>query len=521
MMTPAILLDSIKFEQLRRLAEGSLYEFTKQAWHVIEPGSKFVGGWHLESVSEHLEAVSNGEIRDLIINMPPRHMKSIQVAVMWPVWTWVLQPEHRWLFASYAGSLSVRDSLKCRRLMQSPWFQARWGDKFKLTGDQNAKTFFENDKSGYRFATSVGAATTGHGGDTLVVDDPHNSLEAQSTAVRESVLDWWDQAMSTRLNNPNTGSRVIVQQRLHEADLAGHLLKKGGWEHLCLPAEWDGKKRTTSLGSYDPRTVVGDLLWPAHFDGIALRKLKLDLGVYGAAGQLQQQPAPSGGGILKTDHLQLWPANKQLPDIFHVLQSYDTAYTEKTSGDPSACVVFGVFEHKSLRCALVLDCWAENMGYPQLRKKILADWKAVYGGIKGDHLHPGRRPDEIMVEAKSSGQSLLQDLNAANIPAFGYNPGNADKIARAHQAAPIVELDVIYVLESKKEPGQPVTWVRQLVDQLTRFPKAEHDDLTDCFTQGIIRLRDQDFFETDYHEEPQAESYDYHANKKKGNPYNA
>ena len=219
---------ALQKEQQRRDASRSLDDFTKAAWHVIEPGTPYVDGWHLTAISEHLEAINKGHIRNLLINIPPRHMKSIQVAVMWPVFTWINRPDFRWLFASYAGSLSVRDSLKCRRLIESPWFQDLWGDRFQLTGDQNAKTFFENDHSGYRFATSVGASTTGHGGDCIVVDDPHNALEANSDAMRESTLEWWDQAMSTRLNNPKTGAKVVVMQRLHEKDLSGHILSQGG-----------------------------------------------------------------------------------------------------------------------------------------------------------------------------------------------------------------------------------------------------------------------------------------------------
>jgi hypothetical protein len=210
MASPIILLDAVRKEKLKRQAEVSLIEFTKQAWNIIEPGTPYIGNWHLDTISEHLMAITRGEIRNLLINIPPRHMKSIQVAVMWPVWVWITNPACRWLFASYSASLSVRDSLKCRRLMESPWFKENWGDRFSLTGDQNVKTFFENNKSGYRMATSTNAATTGHGGDVIVVDDPHNALEAQSDTMRESTLEWWDQAMSTRLNNPKTGAKVAA-----------------------------------------------------------------------------------------------------------------------------------------------------------------------------------------------------------------------------------------------------------------------------------------------------------------------
>ena len=225
----ASLKEAVAFEINKRKAENSLIEFMRQAWDIIEPGTTYVDGWHLHAICDHLQAVSEGKIRNLIINMPPRHCKSILVAVMWPVWTWIRHPEFRWLYASYSGNLSMRDSLKCRRLIQSAWFQERWGEKFGLIGDQNTKTFYENDKYGYRFATSVGGTTTGMGGSAIVVDDPHSAMEAQSDVIREGVLEWWDQAMSTRLNNPKTGAKVIVMQRLHERDLTGHLLKQGGY----------------------------------------------------------------------------------------------------------------------------------------------------------------------------------------------------------------------------------------------------------------------------------------------------
>ena len=242
----------------RELASRSLREFIRQAWSTVEPATEFVPGWHLDAICDHLEAVTRGGLRNLVINIPPRHMKSLAVAVFWPCWEWISWPERRWLFSSYAASLSIRDSLKCRRLIESPWYQANWGDRFQLTSDQNAKQRFENNKSGYRLATSVGGAATGEGGDRIVVDDPHNVGEAESDLVRRAALDWWDQVMSTRLNDPKTGAKVIVMQRVHEADLTGHVLEQGGYELLCLPAEWEeGSTRVTSIGWSDPRSRTG------------------------------------------------------------------------------------------------------------------------------------------------------------------------------------------------------------------------------------------------------------------------
>ena len=194
------------------------------------------------------------------------------------------------------ASLSIRASLKCRRLVESPWYQANWGDRFQLTGDQNAKQRFENNKSGYRLATSVGGTATGEGGDRIVVDDPHNVNEAESELVRRGVLEWWDQVMSTRLNDPKRGTKVIVMQRVHEADLAGHVLTQGGYEHLCLPAEYEGPTRCTVIGWSDPRDEPGQLLWAERFGPDEIQALKRSMGSYAAAGQLQQRPAPAEGG---------------------------------------------------------------------------------------------------------------------------------------------------------------------------------------------------------------------------------
>jgi hypothetical protein len=222
-----------------RQAEQSLYAFVKQAWHVLEPATEYVDGWHIEAMCDHLEAVTDGRIRDLIINVPPRHMKSLSVAVFWPVWVWTRKPGTRWLFCSYAQRLSTRDSLKRRRLIQSPWFRSNWGHMFQLAGDQNEKARFENNHAGYCLATSVDGANTGEGADIIVCDDPHNVRDRESEVMRQNVITWWNEVMSTRLNNPNTGRRVLVMQRLHEDDLCGHLLRKGGWDHLCLPAEYE------------------------------------------------------------------------------------------------------------------------------------------------------------------------------------------------------------------------------------------------------------------------------------------
>lgn len=518
--SPIILLDAVRKERLKRDAETSLMAFTEQAFSIVEPGIKFRGNWHLNVICEHLEAVSLGEINNLLINIPPGTMKSILVSVCWPAWEWLNDPSLRYMGASYGADLAIRDASKCRDIILSEWYQERWpGVRIKAGSDQ--KTKYELTGGGWRMSTSVGGRATGEHPDRKIVDDPHNAKQAESEAERESALTWFDRTLSTR--GESRGARtVVVMQRLHERDLSGHILADiTGYEHVCIPMEYESKRKATSIGWVDPRTVKGDLLWPSMFPVESVARLKTVLGSYGSAGQLQQRPAPEGGGILKVDRFQLWPSAEPMPRFEYVLQSYDTAFTTKTDGDPSACTVWGVFTHKNLKCAMLLDAWAEHMGYPALRARLLKEWKSKYGGDPKDPINRPRRADGLIIEKKASGQSLLQDLNTSGIPAFGYDPGRSDKIARAHQTAPVLELEVLYVPESRKNPGTPMTWAQDFLSQCERFPRDEHDDYVDTFTQAMIYLRDSGWFDLDYTEPEPLEEYDYYANKRKGNPYAA
>ena len=459
----------MRAEKYRR----SLREFTKASWGSIEPGVEFQNNWHIDAISEHLQAVVEGNIKRLIINVPPRPMKSISVAVCLPAWTWTRQPDKKFLYASYASSLSIRDSVKCRRLLDSRWYKSHFEDTFKLTSDQNQKQRFENDKTGARIATSVDGALTGEGGDIIVIDDPHNVRESESSAVREGVLEWWDQAMQTRLNDPKTGAFIIIMQRVHERDLTGHILANeldDEWNHLCLPAKYEIGHPTPTrsfLGFTDPRTKEGELLWPNRIDEKTLTSLEKSLGSYASAGQLQQRPMPKGGGILKAEWWVPWD-NPDLPDIEYVLQSWDTAFSTKEKTSYSARTTWGVFKHKGMTCAIVLDMWYDRVSYPELRK--IAQ-EAYY-----DY-----EPDAVLIEKKASGQSLLQDLRIAGIPVIEYMP-DRDKEARAHASSALLEDGRIYYPSSKK-------WCKDLIDICASFPATDNDDIVDTCTQAWLRLR--------------------------------
>jgi hypothetical protein len=512
---------ALQSEKKKRAAERSLLEFCRQAWPIIEPGVPFKEGWHLRALCEHLEAVTNGQIKRLLINIPPRTSKSTIVSVMWPCWEWIKRPYEKYLCASYSGTLSTRDNVSARRIIQSDWYKKNWGDTVKLTGDQNQKTRFENSFSGYRIATSVGGSATGEGGSRLVIDDPHSATDAQSDTIRPSQVEWFRMTMSSRLNTPKEDAIVVIMQRLHEEDVAGYILSQGGYEHLCLPMRYEldskGKRRTTVLGDYDVRQKEGELLMPSRFGDAEVEFLEKELGQYGAAGQLQQRPAPAGGGILKTSHIQLWPNNREIPQIEYILQSYDTAFTEDVDNDYTANVTLGVFfnVYEQKMCVLILDAWNDHLAYPSLRKKVIADWGAYYGG--NDKGRKGKRADDILVEEKASGISLLQDLIIANVPAKRYNPGRLSKANRAHLSAPILELDLIYVLESSKRPGEPISWVKPLITQMSIFPASKKKDYVDAFSQGILYIKESRFLELPVHEDDEPVYY----KKPVKNPYDA
>lgn len=495
---PAVMLDMIKKERLRREAERDLLSFTRQSFDIIEPGQDFCDNWHLRIISDHLMAVSRGEISNLIINIPPGCMKSILVSVGWPAWEWTHDPTLRIMGASYGEDLAIRDASKTKDIINSDWYRENWSDvRIKAGADQ--KTKYELTAGGWRMATSVGGRATGEHPDRKIVDDPHNAKQAESEAERETALNWYDRTLSTR--GKSRGARtVVVMQRLHEKDVTGHILaNKTGYEHLCIPMEYDGVQRKTKFfGFYDPRERKGQLLWPEMFDDDDVRELKQDLGEYGSAGQLQQEPSPPEGGIIKTHHFKMWPADQPLPPFEYVLQSYDTAFSKDANNDPTGCTVWGVFTHKGERNAMLIDAWDEHLTYPELRKRVVDDWTTEYGGSSGQHKGPPvkpRRPDRILVENKASGQSLIQDLRIARVPVAKFDPGTADKVARAHQMTPTLELGLLWIPESGKNPGQFVSWAQPYLKQLGKFPKAEHDEYVDTTSQAVIFLKNGGWFE--------------------------
>jgi predicted phage terminase large subunit-like protein len=468
-------------------AVRSLLEFVHQAWIIVEPSTPFVPGFHIDAIIEHLEAVTRGQIRNLLINVPPRHMKSLLVSVFWPAWEWIGHPERRWLYSSYAASLSIRDSVKFRRLIESPWYQSRWGDRFSLTSDQNTKVRVDNSRSGYRIATSVGGSATGEGGDRIICDDPHNVQEVESDSVRKGTLDWWDVVMSTRVNDPKTSAMVVVMQRCHQQDLSGHLLEQGGFEHLCLPAEYEGSTRKTSIGFSDPRKEMGELLWKERYGTQEIEDLKRRLGSYAAAGQLQQRPSPLGGGIFKRhwwryfqpQGANLPPVVVSLPDgtlmsipainapsyVDEQIQSWDCSFKDLDTSD-----------------YVVGQAWARSGSIYLLGHQIRArmDCPATIKAIRElSQRWPGTLAKRI--EDKANGSAVIQMLQHEIPGILPVNP-EGGKVARAMAVSPLIEAGNVYLPHPLYAP-----WVNDFIEECAAFPNGAHDDQVDAMTQALLR----------------------------------
>lgn len=283
---------------LRPLSEDFI-AFLAKVFAEVAPGQKFLMNWHLDVMAEHLEAVRRGELNRLIINVPPRSLKSVMVSVAWPAWLLGQRPTTKVMAASYAQALATKHSLDCRRVLQSGWYRQLFPET-QLSREQNEKHKFMTTAQGMRMATSIWGGATGEGGDILIADDPMNPLQAQSALTRRYVQEWFEHTFATRLNDKRRGGIVIVMQRLHVDDLSGHLIKKGGWEVLRLPAIADTRQSWSFRGKPYIREV-GALLHPAREDAALIERAKQELGSAHFAAQYQQNPIAAESGMIRLE----------------------------------------------------------------------------------------------------------------------------------------------------------------------------------------------------------------------------
>lgn len=457
-------IDDVK----RELAERKLAHFIRQAWNEVEPAYQYVHNWHIDVMSEYLEALRHRDFQQLVINIPPRCMKSLECAVMFPAWCWTTVPSDKFVYASYGQHLSVRDSMKMRRLVKSRWYQERW--PMKLRDDSDNKMKYENEHTGYRLATAVKGVGTGEGGDYIVADDPHNVVEGESDAKREEVLLWWDESMATRLNDPKTGCRLVIMQRVHQNDLVGHILETGGWVHLCLPMEYIPRVQVEVKGVKlkDPRTQEGELLWPERIGPDELTRLKTNMGPYAYAGQMQQEPAPRKGAMIDVDLIEL--RMEPSAPIKKIVRAWDKAGTEG-AGARTAGVKMAMLENKRI-CILdvVKGQWAAAKRNTIMRNTAELDTKKVKIYIEQEGGSGG----------KESAENSVKEL--AGFKAYAEAP-KGDKEMRAEPFAIQV---AAHNVECLVRP-----WTEEYLEELRKFPTGTFKDQTDATSLGLKKLTDK------------------------------
>jgi predicted phage terminase large subunit-like protein len=494
----------------KRKCEMSLAAFVKAAWHVIEPTQPYVHGFHIDFICAHLEAITQGEVNDdgtyynrLLANVPPGTMKSLLVGVFWPAWEWgpCNMPNMRYVCASHSLELAIRDSLRMRRLVTSEWYQGHWGDRVKITGDQNAKAKFETTATGSRQACAF-TGITGYRGDRVIIDDPHSVDDANSDAKRDAVTTLFKEAVTSRLNNPDRSAIVVVMQRLHERDVSGVILDNDmGYDHIMLPMRFDpSRKCVTRLGYEDPREDDGELLFEDRFPLHVVERDEAAMGPYATAGQYQQSPEPRGGGIVKDAWWQLWD-KKEYPAIEYIIAALDTAYTTKSENDPSALTIWGVFSASADQASTrMVDRYGKpiEMATASQSEALGATSKVMLMYAWQDRLEIGdlvvkveeictrMKVDTLLIENKAAGHSVAQELRRVfNTAKFGvqmYDPKTLDKMARLYSIQHIFSEKMVYA------PNKD--WAEMVIRQTASFPRGAHDDLVDTVSMGLKHLRD-------------------------------
>lgn len=513
-LTRAALDPSLLGDMARWDAEGSLRDFIRYMWSVLEPGRTFIPGYPVDAICEHLEAVSAGEIRRLLINVPPGCMKSLTTNVFWPAWEWGPrnQPTMRYVSASYSEALTTRDNRRCRNLISSQIYQEAWGTRFKIAGDQNAKVRYDTDKTGFKIATSVGGLGTGERGDRFIIDDPHNVKDTESDAVRESALQWFTEVVPTRMNDPDKSAIIVIMQRVHERDVSGLILREAlGYDFLCLPMEYERVTRCftpvrrkdvatvkvtrvmqeqdpmprwveegeelpshyepkwVELTPQDPRTEEGELLWPDRFSA---RHLEEDLkpalrawgGNYAEAGQLQQRPAPRGGGDFQRDDFNF--VDRAPETLGRIVRGWDLAATKDAGAWTVGC----------------------KMGMIDGRIYIL-DIRRLRGS-------PGKVESAYIAAAEMDGHQV--------IPSFPQDPGQAGKSQIATIASKLHGYHVHFSPEtgSKPDRARPLAaqaeagnlylvrapWNDVFINEACLFPNGQFSDQIDAASRAYMRL---------------------------------
>lgn len=491
------------------LCQKDLHAFVLHFWPVLEPQTTMVDGWPLKAMCLHLEAVTEGKIKRLLINISPGSMKSLLVNVFWPAWEWIRYPHYRYVTFSYAAHLTERDNNRFRTLVNSPQYKSLYGNRFDLV--KIGETLVSNTKTGWKLASSIGGVGTGERGNRVILDDPHNVAERESEKVRGDTVDWFKSAMSNRLNDMETGAIIVIMQRVHQQDVSGFIIDSPDgldYVHLMIPAEYESYRHCTTPIWSDPRTVEGEIFWKERLSAAVLKSEATRMGPYDYAGQYQQRPAPKGGAIFRDEWWQYleMPWHGRPPMGFeYIVASLDPAYTTKQQNDYSALTVWGVWRNRDDEPKVfLLDSWQKRLTlHGTTADKVKNEDEETRFSRTSDgwglvewvaYTCKKHKIDRLLIEAKASGLSVAQEMSRlyAN-EGWGIElvDPRGDKVARAHSVVPLFSDKFIFVpAAAEGNELLPYEFADELMKQAEVFPRASHDDLVDSMTQALRHLRD-------------------------------
>jgi len=445
--------------------ERSYYYFVKQAFKVLEPETEFIANWHIKYLCARLQKEADRihrkepKIKDIIINVPPRCMKSFLVTVFLNAWVWTKYSSQKFITASYSSELASKHSVATRTIICSSWYKALWGDLYQLT--ESRQSDYANSKRGERFAVGFGGSATGRGCDWLIIDDPSNPKGADSDLERETTNSLYTGTFYNRLNSPNIGIRIIVMQRLNSNDLTGFLLKNMSdyYEHICFPFE---KLKNIKPAEFADKYENG-VLWNGKFPKEIGEIYKKNTPDSVWAGQYGQAPTLEGARIWETSWFKLWLDNEVPINHQGFILSWDTAFKDKAKSDYSSCAIWAILSTGYLLVEIV----KKRLKFPDLK-------------ATNKFLHDKYRPVTILIEDKASGQSLIDELeNGTEIrcPIVPMQP-NQNKRLRAELVSPTLKQGKVWYITGD--------WTKDFFNEVENFPNGEHDDQIDSVSQFLI-----------------------------------
>jgi len=463
---PAGDLDQAVAELCRR----SFADFVCEAWSIVDT-RELIWGWHVEAICQHLQALADGQIQNLIINVPPGTGKSTLVSVLWPAWMWLRRPNWQLLSTSHAEPLALRDAVKARDLMRSGWYASLRGDEWGFKGDQDVKGYYANTAGGHRVSFGL-TGHTGWRGDCRLVDDPLNAKKFPTRGELDAAIEAWDFSLGTRLNDREHATSVVVMQRLHEDDLTGHLLKQGGYTHLCLPMEFEPENRCeTSIDFRDPRTEQGELLCPDVISAAGVSAIKTALGSYGTAAQLQQHPAPPGGFIIKREALKFY---RVLPaELVDFIQSWDCNLGKKNAAEGKGSFVVGSVWARAGSGRYLVDLTRARASFTAsiaMLSSLSAKWPQAACKLIEEEADGPAMVDTVKDRIPGCNPDADKDI---------YRP-KASKEDRLMSQVPFFEAGNVYLPDPEIAP-----WVHDYVEELVTFPSAPNNDQVDVTSQAL------------------------------------